>query len=232
MSRLEPIVAASLKTQVAQNIRRAIFCGRIGLGEPLREMHLARELRVSQPTIREALMELEREGLVKRTPNVGTAVTNLSTSEFRDRLEIRKTLEQMAAVRAARAMTPEQFTELERLLDEISRQSKANSYYESAHADLEFHRYIWHCSGSEVLETTLVQISAPVFAFASLLRSAGLHDLKRVMNSHAAIVQALRNGRARDIEKAVLAHFENSYDAFLNSGAEDCRAYAQPEPRP
>jgi DNA-binding GntR family transcriptional regulator len=224
---MDPVVTGSLKAQVAKNIRRAIYCGHIGVGEPLREMHLAKELHVSQPTIREALMELEREGLVKRTRNIGTTVVNLSASEFRDRLEIRKTLEQWAAVRAAPNMTPEHFIQLEALLAALSRESTANSYYASAQADLEFHRFIWQRSGSEVLAVTLEQISAPIFALVSLLRSSGHHDLRRTMNSHTSIVQALRKGRAAEIEKAIVAHFKGSYEGFLNSGAEDFRAYAQ-----
>jgi DNA-binding GntR family transcriptional regulator len=192
-------------------------------------MHLAKELRVSQPTVREALMELEREGLVKRTPNVGTTVTNLSAAEIRDRLQIRKTLEQWCAVRAAANLDDVHFARLRRLLDGLSIRSRANSYYEAARADLEFHRYIWKLSGSDVLASTLEQISAPLFAFVSLLRSAGMHDLTRTMNSHASIIDALRTRRADEIEASIARHFDHSYDDFLNSGAEDCRAYAHKE---
>ena len=74
MSQLQPIRDSFLKEQAAAAIRAAVFGGQFGPGVALRELHLARDLRVSQPTIREAPLDLEGEGLVIRTPNVGTAV--------------------------------------------------------------------------------------------------------------------------------------------------------------
>ena len=61
-------------------------------GDPLRELHLARELGVSQATVREGLVQLERLGLVVRTPNIGTHVTKLSRQEIEERVELRKLL--------------------------------------------------------------------------------------------------------------------------------------------
>lgn len=77
MPHLQPVRASSLKEQAAGAIRAAIFGGQFGPGDPLRELHLARDLKVSQPTVREALLELEAEGLVIRKANVGTEVTNM-----------------------------------------------------------------------------------------------------------------------------------------------------------
>jgi len=227
MKPLQPVRSATLKASAVQAIRDAIFAGRFGPGDPLRELHLARELRVSQPTVREALIEIEKQGLVVRTPNIGTAVTNLSSDEIREQIELRLLLEKVAAVKAAHRMTPADFRELERRLAVLTSAVAANNYHESAQADLDFHRHIWSCSGNRALARALDQIATPLFAFVSLLRSAGSQDLIRAMSSHAAIVEALRGRDAARIEEVIGRHGQSGYQEFLDSGTADCRAYVQ-----
>src|SRR4051794_38846218 len=163
-ARLAPISNATVKAQVASAIREAIFSGTIGLGDALRELHLARELGVSQASIREGLHELEVAGLVVRTPNVGTRVTTLSSEEIRDRLQVRVALEVIAAAAASRRAQKADFANLEQLLANLSEAIKRNDYYEASRADLQFHRYIWNTSGNKILARTLDQIAAPLFA--------------------------------------------------------------------
>jgi DNA-binding GntR family transcriptional regulator len=227
MSTLHPVRSATLKAQVVSAIRNAIFAGKFGPGDLLRELHLARELNVSQPTVREALLELEKYGLVIRTPNVGTVVTNLSSDEIREQIELRFLLEKVAALKAAERMTPDDSRELERRLAVLTAAVAANAYFESAQADLEFHRRIWACSGNRALARALDQIVVPLFAFVSILRSAGSQDLIRVMSSHAAIVEALRQRDRARIEKVIGQHGQTAYDEFLNSGTGDCWSYIQ-----
>jgi DNA-binding GntR family transcriptional regulator len=227
MARLQPVSASSLRERVAAAIRHAIFSGQFGPGDALRELHLAKDLQVGQSTVREALLELEGEGLVIRTPNIGTAVTNMSSVEARERLILRQTLEVMAFVDASRNMGRPERDELNRRLDQIAAEVAANAYYEAARADLAFHAFIWECSGNRVLARTLRQITAPLFAFASMLRSTGSEDLSSAVNSHVPLVRAVRSGDAARIDRAIRAHLANSYDAFLQSGAEDCRSYAE-----
>jgi len=227
MSTLRPLRSTTLKARVVSAIRDAIFAGRFAPGDPLRELHLARELNVSQPTVREALLELEKFGLVVRTPNVGTVVTNLSNDEIREQIELRLLLEKVAALKASERMTPADFHELERRLATLTAAVAANAYYESAQADLEFHRQIWACSGNRALARALDQIAVPLFAFVSILRSAGSQDLIRVMSSHAGIVQALRQRDRAGIEEIIGQHGQSAYQEFLNSGTGDCRSYVR-----
>ena len=226
-ARLNPISNATVKAQVASSIREGIFSGKIGLGEPLRELHLARELGVSQASIREGLHELEVAGLVVRTPNIGTRVTTLSSDEIRERLHVRVALEVIAAVDASGRMEELDFAGLEQRLAKLSDAIKRNAYYEASQADLQFHRYIWNASGNKILARTLDQIVTPLFAFTSILRSKGVHDLKRVVHAHEPIVAALRGGDAGVIREVFQSHFEDSYDPFLNSGFEDCDSFAE-----
>lgn len=227
MKTLEPLRSTTLKARVVAAIRDAIFAGRFAPGDSLRELHLAHELNVSQPTVREALFELEKYGLIVRTPNVGTVVTNLSSDEIREQIELRLLLEKVAALKASERMTADDFRELERRLAALTAAVAANAYYESAQADLEFHRQIWACSGNRALARALDQLAVPLFAFVSILRSAGSQDLVRVMSSHAAIVEALRQRDCTRLEEVIGQHGQSAYQEFLNSGTGDCRSYVQ-----
>jgi len=142
--------SSRVETVVTQ-LRQGVFEGRYPPGTALRELTLARDLSVSQATVREALQRLQYTGLVTRTPNVGSTVTRLSVKEVRERVELRAVLEVKAALEARTRMGEVEFAELERRLAALDRAVASDSYFEAAQADLQFHRYIWQCSGNETI---------------------------------------------------------------------------------
>lgn len=227
MSGVQPIKNASLMAQAFESLRDAIFAGRLLPGDPLRELHLARDLRVSQVVVREALVKLEHMGLVVRAPNRGTMVTKLSSREVRERLAIRVALEEIAFAEAAPHVTPQDARELRRLGDEISRGLKAKNFFEAAQADLGFHRYVWEKSGNETLSNMLTQVTVPLFAFVSILRRSGFEGLKDAQKSHEELVEALEGGSVRIVKRAIRQHIESSYETFLESGVEDFQILAR-----
>ena len=214
-TKLEPIRGGSLGGLVSDAIREAIYSGRFRPGEPVRELQVARELRVSQTTVREALLQLEHGGLVVREANRGTRVTNLSASEIRERVEVRIVLEIAAALDAARRFTPAGLAELRQRLERIGDAVNRNDYFEAAQVDLAFHRLIWETSGNQVLCRMLDQITAPLFAFVSIRQSSGLADLRRRVQSHEPIFEALRSRRITSIRAAVRNHLAISYRQYL-----------------
>jgi len=196
-------------------VREGIFQGRFAPGTPLRELTLAREMNVSQATVRDALQRLEHAGLVSRKPNVGTTVTRLSIKDLRERVALRTLLEITAAKAAAERMDEADFAELERRLGVLGQAIATDNYYEAAQADLEFHRYVWKCSGNDMLCRMLELVAVPLFAFVSILRSQGLQRLTAVVEAHSPLVAALRTKDAEQIEKAFRSGATSSYEAFL-----------------
>lgn len=220
MSLLIPVRADTLRSQVARILRDAVFSGELKPGDALRELALARKLGVSQATVREALSDLEQAGLVVKTPNKGTAVTNLSAKEVRERLAIRLALEQMAATGAAKRMSEADFAELRGLSEQISAGIEQNAYFEVSQADLAFHRTIWRLSGNQTLERILDQVTTPLFAFLGLMHRIQGIDQRRT-RSHDLLIDALRTRRPGAIREAFSDHIEGSYGALLNSDAGD-----------
>jgi DNA-binding GntR family transcriptional regulator len=184
-------------------------------------LRVAKELLVSQATVRDALVKLERFGLVVRVPNKETIVTPHSKREIRERVAIRATLEEMAFVEAAGAMTEDDYTALEGKLRRVSDSFKRKEYFDAAQFDLDFHRYIWRRSGNETLAEMLDYLTTPLFAFISILRSAGVAaELKDVVAPHEDLLAALKSKKASRIRQAIREHIIGSYNGFLNSGVE------------
>jgi len=208
----------SPQTEILHALRQAILAGQLQPGDPVLEMELARRHQVSQTTVREVLVRLEHSGLVRRVPNIGTFVTQLSPQELREHLRLRVLLESLAAEEAAGRMDSERFRELDKLLDKISRAASRNAYFEAAQADLEFHRYIWECSGDGTLYRVLDRLTVPVFAFASMWRRRHGEDLEKAVRAHDPIVSALKGGDPAGIRQAVHTHIETSYWEFLGAG--------------
>ncbi|MBL8175093.1 MAG: GntR family transcriptional regulator [Bryobacterales bacterium] len=225
MGILKPVRTVSLKDRAVSAIRDAIFSGQLGPGDPLRELHLAKELQVSQPTVREALMELERHGLVVRRPNIETTVTNMTASEIRDRLELRTMLEQAALRKAVPHLTPANYAELEDAVSHMARAVATNNYHDIAQADYTFHHLIWSRCGNMALLHGLECLTTPLFAFVSIMRSAWWHDLSRIADGHRHLLEVLRGGDLALIDETIAVHINQSYLQFLESTAKDCRGY-------
>ena len=211
---------------IASKLRHRIFEGRYPPGAPLRELTLARELEVSQATMREALQRLEYSGLVTRTPNVGTTVIRLSPRDIRQRVDLRSILEVKAGLEASPRMAETEFAELERRLAVMESKVATDSYYESAQADLEFHRWVWHCAGNEILTRVLEQVTVPLLAFISIIRSQGLQHLITVVDSHQPMIDALRSRDPQLIHNAFEFGAAHSYRNFFEGGPDQSVAAA------
>jgi DNA-binding GntR family transcriptional regulator len=212
-----PATSSSRVETVVTQLRQGVFEGHYPPGTALRELTLARDLSVSQATVREALQRLQYTGLVTRTPKVGSTVTRLSVKEVRERVELRTILEVKAALEARTRMGDSEFAELERRLAALDRAVASDGYFE-AQADLQFHRYIWQCSGNETICRHLELVTVPLFAFMSIVRSQGLERLVNTVEGHRPLVDALRSGDAAQIRVEFERGATSAYGRFLEGG--------------
>ena len=203
------------------SIRSAIFAGRFRPGDPLKEIVIARDLGVSQATVREALLQLEHVGLVQRVPNVGSTVTRLSVAELSERVRLRVLLEGIAAMEAAQKMKAADFQHLEEKIAEMVERSQRSDYFGVAQADLEFHRYIWNASGNRTLYGILDNLTAPLFAFVSILRSSALDQLHDASSAHLPLIEAMRSGAEEKIKGAFREAIENGYAQYMSGPLHD-----------
>jgi DNA-binding GntR family transcriptional regulator len=122
--------------EVADCVREAIYAGVYAPGAPLREVELATVLRVSRGPVREALLRLEREGLVCSEWHRGTTVTTLSAEEVDELYSLRDVLEGLAVQRLIRHASD---AELQAVGAAADRMDGAADKHTTVQQDLDFH---------------------------------------------------------------------------------------------
>src|SRR6266446_7159682 len=136
---LKLIQATSKKDQVVQAIKDAILSGSIEPGDQIVESRIAQELGSGIPLVREALIELEHQGFVQKTPYKGTTVTKLGPKEIREIFQLRVELEALALEWAKENINPQHIKELQKLIrgmEQSAAELDLNQFYQ---CDLEFH---------------------------------------------------------------------------------------------
>lgn len=204
-----------LTGEVVRSLRTAIFQGEFRPGDPLPEMHLAKRFGVSQAVIREALSTLSHTGLVKRFPNKGTFVTNLTPAEIAEHVRLRLLLETTLWLDAAHRATSAALNKLGEKLEVMKIAVASEDYHEIAQADLEFHREIWRISGDSTMAKILDQITTALFAFVSVRRSQKRDSFSHMIAQHEAIIEVLRRGDPQEIIATTHTATERSYAGFL-----------------
>src|SRR5262245_50800369 len=112
-----PIRRQTLTSMTVDAIRERILRGHYPEGEPLRQDAIGSELGVSRIPVREALRQLEAEGLVNFNPHRGAIVSVLSLKQIRELFELRAEIEGELIRRAVPLMTPDDHAKADRILD-------------------------------------------------------------------------------------------------------------------
>ena len=199
MKTLKRVQFQSLAEAVAQRIRAAIIAGELHPGDRLVEQKLAAILGTSQPTVREAIKDLEHQGFVRKVSNKGTYVTMLDAEDVRQILEVRLPLEALAVRRAARQLAPGAAQELERLVGEMESALGEFDRARFHRADLEFHSVIWGLAGNKYLARALSQLVTSLFAFVLAIQQK--QDFEEAVRQHRRILAALKGEAPPDEEK-------------------------------
>jgi DNA-binding GntR family transcriptional regulator len=176
---------------------------------------LARELRVSQTPIRDALNRMEADGLVVRVPHAGYRIPpQITRDRFEDMVEMRLLLEPAAARRAAESASAEQVSDLRRMLDEMAGLVERDShvaYGAFGLRDAAFHDLVAVTAGNEVVRESLARMHTHVHLFRLLYDTEVTY---LAMGEHDEVLAAIA---ARDPEAAAFAmrrHILLSRDRF------------------
>src|ERR1700679_3829091 len=159
--------SVTLKAHLAERLRNSIISGVYKPGARLNESKLARQFSVSRIPVREALMQLQEQGLVMNHPRRGMFVNTLSEEDTQKINSVRIVLES-EAIRLCRAkLTPEMDTRLNGIVERMEAWS-SGSELDGAAMDLEFHRTVWGYSGNTWLEKCLNSLVPAVMAHHAL----------------------------------------------------------------
>lgn len=213
---LTPPVKRSLADDVVDRLREAIFHGRFKPGESLREEQLATMLDVSRGPIREALVQLEREGLVIVRRHRGATVARLSRSDLEEVYSLRLAIERLAMQRAVQLATEQDFVALEAVLHGFDTAlSRDPSEKEIAELDVRFHDLIYKAARHQRLYDCWTNLRSQIYILL-LSRNVANADFRDItVKSHADLLDALRS---RDEARAIAEieeHMRGAYERVV-----------------
>lgn len=193
-SSLRTIHRTLLRDTVVQSIRQAIERRELNAGETITELGLAKRLGVAQPTIREALLELEFSGFVERLGPRKTRVSVLTRDMIEDIYLVRSRLEILAVELITRKGSPDLsacFAEQQKMHSAAERMDISEFYL----SDLNFHRALWRCSANQSLESSLERLIPKLFAFGVIQRpNRGREELIELASLHLKLLEFLTAG--------------------------------------
>jgi len=206
-------------------LRDAITSGALGPGTRLREAALARHFAVSTTPVREALRRLDREGLVRLSPNRGAVVTEFNLREIIDLFEIREVLE-CHAVRRAATQECRDLVAAEDILAAALELLAHPDRLEWNRLEVGFHRALNDLSGNVELAELAERIHRTVQGLCvRLLREPifGPDMLRELLDEHRHILDALRSGNAEAAEAAARGHIHHIRDGIVRVLSSDGR---------
>ncbi|MCV7345672.1 GntR family transcriptional regulator [Mycolicibacterium rhodesiae] len=204
----------SLREQALTALRRAITTGQLTPGTHLVETELSEALQISRGTLREAMRQLQQEGLISSGPRGRLSVRHLDAKEIRDIFGVRAALEALAARElAALPDRDAAVATLRHAVDEMDKWAASN-LEDRIEADLRFHRTMCQLTGNETL---LHQWSSLEGSIRMSIMFAGVDRAIKNMNArrHHDIVDAIESGDGQRAAAAVQEHMTGAASVLV-----------------
>jgi DNA-binding GntR family transcriptional regulator len=219
-STLPPAERRVLRQDILFGLRSGILSGEIPAGTRLLEIPLATELGVSRGPVREALRQLEQEGLVEFFPHRGAVVVGVGESEIETIYAIRALLEERAFAKACRRIDDAELDALAETVEKMIAAGEEGDAAAVAEYDMRFHGRVVELSGFSYLRRLWTSIDGVVRLRAA--RDAERPEMADATSArewlsepsieHRVLVEALRSRRPQTAAKAARAHIARALE--------------------
>lgn len=207
----------SLRGRVFHKIRDDILSGKYEEHEELKEVAIGEELGVSRTPVREALRQLELEGLIQIIPNKGAYVTGITQKDVKDIYMIRSLMEGLCAKWACEHITKEQMDEMEENVYLAEFHASKGHLDQLAELDNRFHDIMYEACDSKMLEHLLKDFHQYVLR----VRKKTLNNVNRGSASnheHELIMEAIKQKDGEKAEQLANRHMINAYENMVKNG--------------
>lgn len=196
--RTSPILVRTIREQIVDHLRQEILCGNYQEGTALREQLLAAKYGVSRGPIRDALLQLTKEGLLLAEPNRGVKVRAKPSEKSRSLLvKIRRDIEVYALKEFFPRIAPTDIAEWETNLDAFKTACKNNDMPAVIHHDMAFHRSLLDKAGDDVLAALWLPLMTHL-----MLPYSRHQKLIESYEEHREVFEAIKAG---NLKKAIAA---------------------------
>ena len=207
---------SSLRDQAKDLLRNHIVGGRIAPGTKLVERELAESLGISRAPVRDALIELEKKGLVVTKPS-GRYVIELGERDVRELYQVRLALEMLAAELATQHISPGGHTDLLANLQKMREAVAKKDLRAFTDSDVETHRHIWQMTDNIYLLRALNSMVGPIFMFVA--RHAEHDDWNETLELHADLADCIGRGDSEAAKESIRRHLDNALHRSLRAFA-------------
>lgn len=199
------------QSMVASGLRDAILSGVLAGGQPLRQEEIAESFGVSRSPVREALRQLEGEGMVAFIPHRGAVVSEISHQEVEEITEIRISLETMAMRKAIPLLDDDDLERAEEVLRRIDREEDLITYWSDL--NWRFHATLFAPAERPRL---LALIKSQHDAFERYIRMhLALSDYEKPQSEHYELLDLCRKRDTEAVLKLLAKHIENTSDLLV-----------------
>jgi DNA-binding GntR family transcriptional regulator len=214
---LQPAERRSLADDVVERIRELILKGVLAPGQLLREEALARSLQVSRGPVRDALAQLSREGLVMRQPNRRATVARLTRDDMEEVYTLRLALERLAVLQVMRDPDADVLSQLDDIVTKMAAATgRGVTPDEAARLDISFHDILYESAKHRRLAECWSNLRPQILVFLLGRYASSAADADQfLVQSHAAIIDAIRTGDPQVAVREVEAHLESAYERLL-----------------
>jgi DNA-binding GntR family transcriptional regulator len=209
------LTKTSLRVQAVEALRRAITTGELPPGSHVSEIDMAERLQISRGTLREAMRQLQQEGLLTAGTRGRLLVRHMDENELLDLFAVRGALEALAARTLTERRDRVEATAQLRAAADAMTAVENGSLEERIEADLNFHRTLCRLSGNATLLRTWESLEGSIRM--SILHS-GLERAVRNMSvqRHYDIVTAIEAGDPDDAATEVRAHMRGAAQTLVS----------------
>ena len=206
----QPLVQ-SMTSQLIVRFRDRILAGTYAPGSALRQDILASEFGTSKIPVREALVQLQSEGLVDIFPNRGFQVRPLASAELQEVFSLRLRVEPAAVARGARLATPADHAAARQALEQLNAATAAEEFSSTGQLNRAFHLLLI----VPRLQPVAAEILSRLHTLAQRYVQAHLRPegrVKRAAREHALLLKAWRAGKSQEVRALIHAHIKSTRD--------------------
>jgi DNA-binding GntR family transcriptional regulator len=214
---------STLKEMAYQRIRERLLAGDYPPGMRLGERQCAREMKISQIPVREAIGKLASEGILKHTPGVGAFVPTATPHELEELYDLRQAIECHAVYKLAGKMLAEdlqQAAQFNDQLEELARQMKTqgldNCPETAVHrwmlADMGFHLSLIRATGNSRAVKVFHDLHIMSRILGEYRKDRPLSRLELACKDHKQILAYLQSGEAEKVRELMHAHVQHGLD--------------------
>lgn len=214
-----PKVSGKKSDMVYATLKKSILFRRMPPDSQLLEQEMASRFGCSQGTIREALLRLDDDGLVRRSGYQGTRVTNISLAEAVEMVRIRLSIERGVARKIATSDISRHRAALDDLIEQMAEAHRQDDLYRGSELDRAFHCGLATAAGMDLLSPLLLRCALHIhrFTLGSLEVPREFFQEAGVDAEHRALLAQLTSGDPDNAERAVSAHLAHVLERWTPS---------------